>query len=193
MKVPTEAEVGGIIAKHKPGREYLAPLLAKWYVAHLDHGYIPVLRAADRKPIEKAHDAAAKLLAQLHDLSPDALEAVTGCFLSQRNADGLSSAPDDFKGQIAALVEALADTGREIERRKLRTDANTQGIAIALASWDAWDEGNAEGQRKAMPEGLRDGAPFVGFLGDLLGAYGFEPEKAVTIYRAALDYLKNHR
>lgn len=193
MKVPNEAEVAKIIARRKPKHEYLAPFLAKQFVARLDHGYLPVLRASDRAPIEKAHVAATKLLERLNDLSPDALESVLGCFLSQRNADGLSSDPDAFKGQIEALVEALADAGRETERRKLRTDANTESIAVAIAAWDAWDEGNAEGQRKAMPEGLRDGAPFVGFLGDLLGACGLEPEKAVTIYRATLDYLKNHR
>ncbi|MCF8512687.1 MAG: hypothetical protein K9G43_14670 [Rhodobacteraceae bacterium] len=193
MKAPSEADVAKIIARLKPQYEYLAPILAKNFVARLDHGYMPVLRATDRKPIEKAHDAAAKLLAQLHDLSPHALEAVTGCFLSQRNADGLSSDPEAFKGQITALLEALADTGREIKTRKLRTDTNTRGIAVALAAWYAWDEGDSEGRSKGMPEGLRDGAPFIGFLGDLLGVCGIDPEKSVTVYRAALEYLKNHR
>jgi hypothetical protein len=205
VKVPTEAEVAKIIARRKPRRAYLAPILAKQFVARLDHGYMPVLRASDRAPIKKAHGAATKLLAGLNNLSPDALEAVLGCFLSQRNADGLSSDPDNFKGQIAALVEALADTGREIGRRSLRPDAKTERIAVTLAAWDAWDEGEPkdrflkdgtmikEETRRDMPEGLRGDEPFMIFLAELLGACGLPPQEAMGGYRAALEYLKNHR
>lgn len=192
MKVPTEGEVAKIIAKHKPGKEYLAPVLAKWCVAHLDHGYVPVLRKADRDQVNKAHKAAHALLFQLDQIGPDALDIVLAPFLTMRNPE-VSPNPAEYQAPIIALAKALSEAGSEIDRRKKRPDTNTQGIAVALAAWDAWDEGDAEGRRKGMPEGLRDGAPFIDFLGDMLGACGMEPEKSVTVYRAALEYLKNHR
>lgn len=192
MKVPKPEEVAKIIADHKHKTAYLAPVLAKWCVDHLNLGPVAILLKQDRDRVNKAHKAAEALLKQLDQIGPEALHIVLAPFLNMRNPE-VSPNPAEYQAPIIALANALSEAGREIDRRRKRPDTNIQGITIALAAWDAWDAGDAEGRRQAMPEGLRDGAPFISFLGDLLGACGLEPEKTVTIYRATLAYLKNHR